>query len=154
MFNFKNINFMIIFLLVLVVASCLCFIMMQNSIEGFENSIHNDYFTKLSPDASYNYYKLLTTQKKFTTKNTLSHPETEEIPLTATLASSMKNKNAIIAEVSNSTVTLYKGFNQVLDLSSISGSSTDPYIEIYLREASNNIYDFSGNHLTNFSLYI
>lgn len=47
-FNFKNNNFIIIFLLVLVIGSCVCYNIMENNVEGFNtNSSHYKFFKEV-----------------------------------------------------------------------------------------------------------
>ena len=67
-FNFKNNNFIIIFLLVLVIGSCVCYNIMQNNVEGFTDKSKYgrrplDYFTQLNKSKyidgeRFDYYKL------------------------------------------------------------------------------------------------
>ena len=62
-FNFKNKNFIIIFLLILVVGSCVCYNIMRNNVEGFTTkSRFKKYFTFIrSKEISgndFDYYKL------------------------------------------------------------------------------------------------
>ena len=58
-FNFKNNNFIIIFLLVLVIGSCVCYNIMQNNVEGFNNySKHYNYFKSLYISGADTYYTL------------------------------------------------------------------------------------------------
>ena len=59
-FNFKNNNFIIIFLLVLVIGSCVCYNIMQNNVEGFNIlSDHYKFFRLIdSSGDDIDYYSL------------------------------------------------------------------------------------------------
>ena len=56
-FNFKNNNFIIIFLLILVIGSTICYTMMQKNIEGLnEYSNHKDFFDSIDFSGVNTYY--------------------------------------------------------------------------------------------------
>ena len=58
-FNFKNNNFIIIFLLVLVIGSCVCYNIMQNNVEGLNNNSNfKDYFDDIDFSGVNTYYTL------------------------------------------------------------------------------------------------
>lgn len=141
--NFKNKNTLIILLLALVIASCLCYISMQKNVETFRaNTTFEDYFgSKSYFDASHSLYTLKNTDnKKYILKSTsnLSSISVDDIDIssvsmaTIELLLSADNSYNAYKIINETSANLYKLtssdiINIVLDTSTNTGNPVDEF---------------------------
>lgn len=169
-FNFKNNNFIIIFLLVLVIGSCVCYNIMENNVEGFNtNSSHYKFFKEVDTsgnDIVYNSLNFINYDFCFNSLNMNSDLIDNAATLGATFDISCLNSEDNCF-TKDSSFNVYKRIDasnircllapynssQRIDLISSPKSSVDPVDSVNIMfvtkksDNSYNIYDLSGENI-------
>jgi hypothetical protein len=157
LFNFKKNNILLILLLTLVIVSSLCYIMMQNNVEGFlQNSFYYEYFDKLGFDASFSYYTLKSNKKYLIESSTNLTTINDSSGINVVPPFTITSTSNFYKYTEDSSWSLYH-FQQPLssttliklDLSSVplSAPNDDTVNIMLLGDTSGNVYDLSKTKL-------
>ena len=173
-FNFKNNNFIIIFLLILVIGSTICYTMMQKNVEGLnENSNHKDFFDYIGSSGVNTYYTLNVNKYDFSFVQTSSIISTWDNLTTFGISSEITERNRFTID---SSFNIYKRRDlSNIDCFNAKSDTTDMNIRLNTTPTDDNtndkldnvnilfvtkntdpsfVFDLSGEQFTKLNLYI